>query len=143
MHTMQYNFKPTPYTPDRFIDGLSVTAAGRIGLSKYFLSKHHIERECRANLYWDAEAHTLAIEFTHQADTAAHPVRFTQRYGGFINATRFFKNQQVNPKDYVGRHPYTVSAGSDIGIATDSYVFIVQLRNERPRQGTGSASDGR
>lgn len=133
---MQYNFKPTPYTQDRIVDGLSITAAGRIGLSKYFLMKHHIQRESRANLYWDAETHTLAIEFTHKTDAAAYPLSFTQRYGGFINAARFFRSQQIKPKEHVGRYPYTMSGGTNVGIATNAHVFIVDLRKRQwPEQG--------
>lgn len=133
---MQYNFKSTPYSQDRFIDGLSITAAGRIGLPKYFLTKHRIPRESRANLYWDVETHTLAIEFTHQADDAAYPLSFTQRYGGFINAARFFRNEQIKPRDYVGRYPYTVSHGPEVGIATNSDVFMVHLQQRQTETGT-------
>lgn len=138
---MKYNFKPTPYTQDRFIDGISITAAGRIGLSKYFVTKHHIQRKVRANLYWDAESQVLAIEFTVEAAPAAHPVSFTQRYGGFINAARFFKNQQIKPQDYVGRYPYSVSHGPDVGIATNAHVFIMNLR-KRQTPGQDQGSDG-
>jgi hypothetical protein len=127
IEAMQYNFKPTPYTQDRFIDGISITAMGRIGLPKYFLTKHHIQRKSRANLYWDAERRTLAIAFTHQTDAAAYPLSFTKRYGGFVNAARFFRNQQINPKEHVGRYPYTVSNGPEVGIATSARVFIVSL----------------
>lgn len=144
---MQYNFKPAPYTQDRFIDGLSITAAGRIGLPKYFLTKHGLQRESKAHLYWDAGTRTLAIEFTHRGDTVAYPLHFTQRYGGFINAARFFRNQQINPRDYVGRYPYTVSDGPDVGIATNAHVFMVDLgKRQVPEQepGTnGGAGDDR
>lgn len=136
---MQYNFQPAPYTQDRFIDGLSITAAGRIGLPKYFLTKHRIPRESRANLYWDAETQTLAIEFTHKADAATYPLSFTQRYGGFINAARFFRNQHLKPKEYMGRYSYTVSTGSDVGIATNAQVFIVDLsKQQAPDQEQGT-----
>jgi hypothetical protein len=136
---MQYNFKPTQYTRDRFIDGISITAIGRIGLPKYFVTKHRIQREHRANLYWDAKTQTLAIEFTRKADAAAYPLSLTKRYGGFINAARFFRSQQIKPKDRVGRYPYTMSAGSDVGIATNAQVFIVDLRKlQTPDTGTGA-----
>jgi predicted type IV restriction endonuclease len=139
---MQYNFKVTPNTQDRFIDGVSITAAGRIGLPKHFLTKHRIQRERRASLYWDAERQSLAIEFTHEANAAAYPLSFTQRYGGFINAARFFRNQKIKPKDYVGRYPYSVSAGSDVGIATNAKVFIVDLRKQQKSDtGTGRRDD--
>jgi hypothetical protein len=132
---MQYNFQSAPYTQDRFIDGISITAIGRIGLPKYFVTKHRIQRESRANLYWDAERQTLAIDFTHKADPAAYPLSFTKRYGGFINAARFFRNQQISPKEYVGRYPYAVSAGPDVGIATNSHIFIVDLsKRQTPEQ---------
>jgi hypothetical protein len=138
---MQYNFKPTPYTQDRLIgDFLSITSAGRIGLSKYFLTKHRIQRNCQANLYWDAETQTLAVEFTHEAEAAGHPTCFTQRYGGFINAARFFRNQQLKPRDYAGRYPYAVSQGLDVGIATNARVFIVSLRQRQiPGQEQGGS----
>jgi hypothetical protein len=139
---MRYDFKPIPYTQDRFVDGISITAIGRIGLPKYFVTKHRIQRENRANLYWDVKTQTLAIEFTRKADAAAYPLSFTKRYGGFINAARFFKNQQINPKKYVGRYPYTVADGSDVGIATSAHIFITELRKHATEQGQETSGAG-
>lgn len=126
---MQYNFQHSPYTQERMIgDFLSITSPGRIGLPKRFLARYSIQRGVRAILYWDAESRTLAIAFTGEADPAAHPVGFTQKYGAFINAARFFRHHQLNPSKFVGRYPYTVSAGPDVGIATNETVFLMSLK---------------
>jgi hypothetical protein len=136
---MEYHFKAAPYTADRIIDTLSITAAGRIGLPKYFLAKHGISRGVRASLFWDARHGTLAIEFTNATDAMAYPVVFTRLYGGFVNAARFFKREQINPREYVGRHPYFVCTGEDVGIATAATVFLLDPNGRQVPQQEQSA----
>jgi hypothetical protein len=127
---MPYNFQHSPYTQDRAIgDFLSITSAGRIGLSKQFLTTHGIQRGVRAMLYWDAGGEVLAIRFTDRADPTAYPVVFTKQYGGYVNGERFFRQRLLDPKTYAGRYAYTAMPGRDVGIFSISeVVFVVELK---------------
>jgi hypothetical protein len=112
----------------RTIEGLSVTRAGRIGLTKAFITTHGIERGMRANMYWDAPRKALAFDFTRQGDASAFPVLFTQQYGAFISARRFFRWHRLNLSEHSGRYPYSKLDGEAMGIgAAGSSVFVVDL----------------
>jgi hypothetical protein len=93
---MSNRFTLTPYTTSRVIEGLSVTSAGRIGLTKAFITTHGVERGTRAHMYWDATKKAIAFEFTREFDASAYPVLFTRQYGAFINARRFFRWHRLN-----------------------------------------------
>ena len=126
---MKYSFQKSPYTQTRVIDGISITKAGRIGLSKFFITTQDIQRAMRANLYWDSENQAIAIGFTRTHDPASFPIVFTQKYGAFINANRFFRANGLDPSACKGRYSYSHQDGEAIGIpeATSS-IFIVPLR---------------
>jgi hypothetical protein len=126
---MSHRFTLTPYTTSRVIDGLSVTRAGRIGLAKAFIATHGIERGMRAYMYWDATKKAIAFEFTRNADATAYPVLFTQQYGAFISARRFFRSHHLTPIEYAGRYPYSKLNGENVGLADASAsVFVVELK---------------
>ncbi|HXN38652.1 MAG TPA: hypothetical protein VN892_11470 [Solirubrobacteraceae bacterium] len=113
------------------IDGISITQAGRIGLSKFFIMTQDIQRVMRANLYWDSKNQTIAIDFTRHDDPASFPIIFTQKYGAFINANRFFRANNLDPSTYKGRYSYSRQDSEAIGIpGATSRVFIVSLRTE-------------
>jgi hypothetical protein len=126
---MKYSFQLSPYTQVRAIDGVSVTKVGRIGLPKFFLTTHGIKRGARAYLYWDSETRAMAIEFSRQADATAFPIVFTQHYGAFINARRFFRIHSLDADAHMGRYSYVRETGEAIGLpGAASEVFVVRLR---------------
>jgi hypothetical protein len=128
---MKYHFQLSPYTQVRAIDGVSVTKAGRIGLPRFFLTTHGIQHGTKANLYWDSDTRAIAIEFTQQVDATVFPIVFTQRYGAFISARRFFRIHSLNVDAHVGRYPYARETGEAIGLPeAASEVFVVRLRGE-------------
>ena len=125
---MQYRFTRTPHDQPRIIEGISITRAGRIGLSKYFITTHGIERGMRAYMYWEANMRSIAIAFTRKADAMAYPILFTQRYGAFITASRFFRAHQLDPVEYALRYPYSELNGDAIGLVeAGAHVFVVEL----------------
>jgi hypothetical protein len=131
MAYMKYAFHLSPYTPARAIDGISVTKAGRIGLPKFFLATHGIERGTKAYLYWDSETRAMAIEFTRRADATAFPIVFTRHYGAFINARRFFRIHSLDAGAHTGRYSYVRETGEAIGLPeAASEVFVVRLQEE-------------
>lgn len=82
----------------------------------------------RANMYWDATKKAIAFDFTRQADASAFPVLFTQQYGAFINARRFFRWHHLNLSEHSGRYPYSELDGEAVGLGTaSSNVFVVDL----------------
>lgn len=124
----RHRFTLTPYTTSRSIEGLSVTRAGRIGLTKAFITEHNVKRGMRAPMYWDATKTAVAFYFTRQADASAFPVLFTQQYGAFINARRFFRWHRLNLSEHSGRYPYSELDGEAVGIGSaGSSVFVVDL----------------
>jgi len=126
---MRYSFQLSPYTTMRAIDGVSVTKAGRISLPKFFLTTHGIRRGMKAYLYWDTETRAMAIEFTRQGDATAFPIVFTQRYGAFIGARRFFQAHDLDVAAHVGRYPYGRETGEAIGMPeAKSSLFVIRLR---------------
>lgn len=136
---MNYRFIRTPYTSRRIIEGISVTKAGRVGLTRYFITTHGVERGMAANMYWDATNTAIALEFTRKADAAAYPIRFTRQYGAFINASRFFRSHDLEPIEYAGRYPYSKLHGEVIGLAEASArVFVVELKKHATRFGSYS-----
>jgi hypothetical protein len=128
---MKYRFQPSPYTEVRAIEGVSVTQAGRIGLPKFFLTTQSIQRGTKAYLYWDAENRAIAIEFTRQGDATAFPIVFTQHYGAFITARRFFQAHGLNSNAYAGRYAYARKVGAAIGVPeAESSLFVIRFREE-------------
>jgi len=124
---MQYRFTRTPHDQPRIIEGLSITKAGRIGLSKHFITTHGIERGTRAYMYWDANAKALALAFTRKADATAYPVLFTKQHGAFVTASRFFRSHHLDPAEHARRYPYLELNGRDVGVEADARVFVVEL----------------
>jgi hypothetical protein len=132
---MSHRFTLTPYTRSRAIEGVSVTSAGRIGLTKTFITTHGVERGMRAHMYWDATKKAIAFEFTRKPDAAAYPVLFTRQYGAFISARRFFRWHRLNLSKYSGRYPYSELDGKVIGLGTaGSSVFVVDLTTPMSKQ---------
>lgn len=126
---MKYRFQPSPYTEVRVIGGISVTQTGRIGLPKFFLTTQGIQRGTKAYLYWDAENRAIAIEFTQQGDATAFPIVFTQGYGAFITAGRFFQANDLHADTHTGRYSYVRETGATIGLPeARSSVFVIRLR---------------
>ncbi len=126
---MNYRFILTPYTSRRMIEGISITKAGRVGLTRYFITTHGIERGMTANMYWDVASAAIALEFTRKGDAAAYPIRFTQRYGAFINASRFFRSHDLDATEYARRYPYSKLNGEVVGLADASAsAFVVELK---------------
>jgi hypothetical protein len=131
---MNYRFILTPYTSQRVIEGISITKAGRIGLTRCFITTHGIERSMRANMYWDATNLVIALEFTREADATAYPIRFTRQYGAFINASRFFRLHGLDPTQYARRYSYSKLNGEVIGLAeANASVFVVELKKPMSR----------
>jgi hypothetical protein len=120
---MIYSFKRTAYTRRRVFEGVSVTKTGRIGLSRWFITTHGIKNGARAYMYWDKEKKAIAVGFTNENDPSAYPVIFTRQYGAFINASRFFRANQVNPAEYARRYPYQRLPAKVVGLQRDSDVF--------------------
>jgi hypothetical protein len=128
---MKYSLQLSPYIPGRAIDGISVTKMGRIGLPKFFLTTQGIQRGMKAYLYWDSEIRAMAIEFTHRDDATAFPIVFTQKYGAFITAVRFFQAHGLDAGTHKGRYSYTRKAGEAIGLPeARSSLFVIRLRAE-------------
>jgi hypothetical protein len=126
---MRYRFQPSPYTEGRAIEGISVTQAGRIGLPKFFLTTQGIQPGTKAYLYWDEESQAIAIEFTQQGDATAFPIVFTQGYGAFITARRFFQAHGLKTDAHAGRYAYVRKTGAAIGLLeARSSVFVIRLR---------------
>jgi hypothetical protein len=126
---MNYSFTLTPHNQPRVIEGISVTRTGRIGLTKYFITIHGIERGMRAYMYWDSTNKTIAVEFTRKADATAYPVIFTRQYGAFINASRFFRSHRLELMKYAGRYPYSKLDGEIVSLPDASAsVFVVELK---------------
>ncbi len=126
---MQYRFTRTPHNQSRIIEGVSITKAGRIGLSKHFITTHGIGRGVRAYMYWDADTKAVALAFTRKAAATAYPVLFTQQYGAFITASRFFRSHHLDPAEYARRYPYSVVNGDAIGQAElGARVFVLELK---------------
>jgi hypothetical protein len=126
---VNYSFTLTPHSLPRVIEGISVTKTGHIGLTKYFIATHGIERGMRAYMYWDATKKAIAFEFTRNADATAYPVLFTQQYGALISARRFFRSHRLELMEYAGRYPYSKLNGEVVGLADASAsVFVVELK---------------
>jgi hypothetical protein len=126
---MTFKFEKSLYSQPRMIAGISVTKTGLIGLPKFFLASHVVQRGVQAYLYWDARNKAIAIEFTDSGDPAAYPVHFTQQYGAFIQAIRFFRYQHLDPSDYKGRYRYARISGEEAGLRdARSNVFVMDLR---------------
>jgi hypothetical protein len=122
------NFQLSPYTTARTIEGVSVTAAGRIGLPKLFLTTYHITPHMKVNLYWDADVRTMAMAFTQRADATAFPIVFTQSCAAFISARRFFQVHNLDTNAQAGRYSYSRHDGAAVGIPeAGPRVFLVQL----------------
>jgi hypothetical protein len=118
----------TPYTTSRVIDGLSVTSAGRVGLTKAFITTYGVEPGMRAYMYWDATKKAMAFAFTRQADATAYPIIFTRQYGAFISARRFFRWHRLDLGEYSRRYPYSELDGEAVGLGVAGFsVFVVEL----------------
>jgi hypothetical protein len=125
---MQYRFTRTPHNQPRIIEGISITQAGRIGLSKHFITAHDIKRGTRVYMYWDANTKAIALAFTRKVDATAYPVLFTQQYGAFITASRFFRSHHLDPTKYARRYPYLELNGDAIGLVeAGARVFVIEL----------------
>jgi hypothetical protein len=128
---MKYRFQLSPYTEVRAIEGILVTQAGRIGLPKFFLTTQGIQRGAKAYLYWDAENRAIAIEFTRQGDATAFPIVFTQRYGAFITARRFFQAHGLDVGTHAGRYSYVRETGAAIRVPeARSSLIVIGLHEE-------------
>ncbi len=120
------------YSSTRIIEGISITRVGRIGLPKYFITQHSIHRGTRAYLYWDKRNSAIAIDFTNDDDPTAWPIIFTQAYGAFINANRFFRFNKLAPDQHIGRYTYTKMSGEQANMPyVPSDVFVVDLSSPK------------
>jgi hypothetical protein len=59
---MTFKFEKSLYSQPRMIAGISITKSGRIGLPKFFLVSHAIQRGVRAYLYWDAQSNVFVMD---------------------------------------------------------------------------------
>jgi hypothetical protein len=84
-------------------------------------------------MYWDANTKAIALVFTRKADATAYPILFTQQYGAFITARRFFRSHRLDPAEYARRYPYLELNGDAIGVEADGCVFVVDLSRPTPR----------
>jgi len=127
---MNYKFSKTPYDQPilRVVEGLSINRTGRIGLTKFFLTTHHIPRGARAYLYWDDDKNAIAVVFTEKQDKTAYPINFTQQFGAFINASKFFRLNKLEVKELAARYPYHVLSPESVGISNKKgAVFVIDL----------------
>lgn len=75
----------------------------------------------------------MAIGFVDDGDHTSFPISFTETSGTYINASMFFRANNLDPRAYAGRHQYTVRSGADIDIDHDGIdaVFLIDLSHCR------------
>lgn len=107
-----------------------ITPSGRIRIGAQFLATHHVSKDSRARLYWDASTSALAISFTQAPMPSAFPIRILPSKDAHIDARQFFSRHlsDVERTRYVGRYCCEVIPAKEVGITdTDSDVCIVHL----------------
>jgi len=127
---MSYNFSKTNYNQPilREVEGLSINKTGRIGLTKFFLTKYSIPLGSKAYLYWDSANKAVAIVFTEKKDNTAYPINFTQQFGAFINASKFFRLNKLEVQNMAARYSYDVLSSESAGLASEKgQVFVIDL----------------
>lgn len=124
---MYMHFESVPYSRPRVIEGISITAYGRIGFPPYFLKTHSISGRMRAHLYWDAGNRAIAIGCTDVDDPEAWPITFRSNYGAFINARRFFRANRLDPGNLKGRYSYQQVSGESAGVPQAAELFVISL----------------
>jgi hypothetical protein len=127
---MIYKFSKTNYNQPilREVEGLSINQTGRIGLTKFFLTEHSIPRGSKAYLYWDGVNKAIAIVFTEKKDNTAYPINFTQQFGAFINAAKFFRLNKLEIKKMAARYSYDVLSSESAGLTSEKgQVFVIDL----------------
>lgn len=86
-------------------------------------------------MYWDADSRTVAIAFTPGADPEAYPLGFTQRYGAFINAGKFFKVHHLDLDRYADRYQFTLVSGDSVNLSeAGPSVLLIDLTEPYRRQ---------
>lgn len=137
--TTDYHFQLIPYTTHRIDETISISKAGRLGLTHYFVTTHSITKTTRARLWFDADSHGIAMALTHNADSHAFPIGFTKSGGAYIMALRsFFRANDLDPAHYAGRYDYAQVQAETLGIPNVDTVFVVKLES---RHKTGERSE--
>ncbi|TWE11764.1 hypothetical protein BKA23_0550 [Rudaeicoccus suwonensis] len=80
-------------------------------------------------MYYDELSSSVAISFTREEDEGAFPVYFTQGYGAFIGASKFFKVRGLKLPDQAVRYQYEIISAESAGIGdTNSTLFVISLK---------------
>jgi hypothetical protein len=129
---MKAKFLFSPYRPGRLWtpDSVAVNPKGSISMAAGFAREHGIGKSMRAQLYWDAEHHMVAISFVPHDDKSAFPTFVADSGRVTIPAQRFFKLNGMDAARVAARYPFEVKTAKAVGvtdIASDSKMFVFAL----------------
>lgn len=111
---------------------MAISPKGRIGTSAGFAAQHGITKSMRADLYWDAKSHAIAISFVPKDVQSAFPTIVAANGSVAIPHTaRFFGVNGMDAAQVAARYPFEVRTAKAVGItdkAADAEVFIIALK---------------
>lgn len=116
----------------RFINKISITDKGRIGLNKSICAKQDLQRYNQATLYWNRAENEIGIEFIKGTPDPQKPkLIFDKRgYGAHLNALNFFLTYNIDLSKVKGQYEYRKVPAKKFGIEHDGYMFILKLSSD-------------
>lgn len=120
----QFSFKKFQNTNKRYEDRITVTGTNAFGFPTKFYRDNKID-ECKyVVLYYDDVNKAVAFQFTNSEE---EKYKFTMiksdKYGASINATSFFKENNLDSKKFKGRYKWTRKEYPEEGV-----LYIIQLK---------------
>lgn len=138
--TMDYSFVKHTQVGKRFEERITITRARHVGFPTQFYKDNALESYNYAVLFYDKDRNAIGIKFvTDKEEGAIAIARHSKGYGGYISATSFFRSNRINTKRYAGRYEYKKIPLTQVGVAEDGDLYVLELKEKNEEGGDHEA----
>ncbi|OGK29058.1 hypothetical protein A3B50_00720 [Candidatus Roizmanbacteria bacterium RIFCSPLOWO2_01_FULL_40_42] len=128
---MSFSWEKYEKRNQKFVDAITVTKTGSIGLPKHFYNLHKINQFKYITLFFDKSQKALGIKFSNDDSEKKSSFKINPSehgYGANIIARSFFKTYNLDTLLYYGKYPYEIDeSNAEIG---NLYVIKLKEKNQ-------------
>lgn len=119
---MDYNFEKFSSTGGKYETRISLTASRSFGFPMKFYVENGIGKYKYVVLFYDREKKAVGLKFTSdEEEPHKYSIIKSDKYGGSIVATSFFKKYDLDPKKYKRKYEWE-KVKTDFGT-----LFVIEL----------------
>jgi hypothetical protein len=111
---------------------ISVTDNKTFGLSRAFIDKHHITKNHKAVILYDADTGRVALHFSTNNPKFGYSIQQSnEKHGAIIAARGFFDLKSIDAKKYARRYDdYEKLSLKSLGVEKDGDAFVLTLKEK-------------